>query len=519
MLRRLNVLLIEDDCDGAAAIGKLCEAELPTLSLQWSDQLDDGLQRLATERFDAALINLQVQRADGLNTLARVRQANANVPIVVLAALVNVEISAEALRLGAQDFISRENMTAPLLQRVLQTAILRMDEIRALKESTDRAHESDAKMRAILNASLDCIVTLDAKGRILDFNPAAEKTLGYSLDELVGRQLSKLFLSEEMSERQLRNLRDYQEQGQGSMLGKRVETLVARKGGAAFVAEMSIQPVPLKNDLMFTVFLRDVTARHQAEEELRRYSEELERSNDDLEQYASIISHDLIAPLRAVTGFCDLLKRDYGGQLDDKADEFIQFIVDSARRMQALIDDLRTYSRVTTNKKPVERLDCQAVVHAAMDNLEVEILESGAKIVCDTLPVVIADKTQLIQIFQNLISNAIKYRADRPLEIHISADKSKDEWILSVRDNGIGFDSAQSEHIFEIFQRLHADEEQYSGTGIGLAICKRIVQRHDGQIWAESRKGEGSTFTFTLPIEPAGHEDEEQATNGTSNVR
>ena len=368
--------------------------------------------------------------------------------------------------------------------------------------------ESEARLRAILNASLDCIVTLDVDGRILDFNPAAERIFGYSRDELIGQEMNRLLKSEKTGKRQLRNFKKYQEKGEGSMLGTRIEALAIRKDGTTFVAESATQPVPLRGGLVFTVFLRDITERNKAEEELQRYSAELERSNRDLEQYASIISHDLIAPLRSITGFCDLLQRDYQGRLDEKADEFMAFIVDGAKRMHVLIDDLRAYSRVTTNQKPIERLDCQALVKTAMDNLEVEIIESSATITTDALPVVVADKTQLIQLFQNLIANAIKYRSEAPPTIHISADKDEDkeEWVLGVRDNGIGFDPKQTSRIFEIFQRLHADEEQYSGTGIGLAICKRIVERHHGRIWADSKSGEGSAFYFTLPMNPPSKE-------------
>ena len=187
---------------------------------------------------------------------------------------------------------------------------------------------------------------------------------------------------------------------------------------------------------------------------------------------------------------------------DKKAQECLTFIVEGARRMRALIDDLRIYSKVTTKQKPIESVDCQEIIQDSMNNLELEIRESRAEIVADNLPEIMADKTQMVQLFQNLIGNAIKYRSERALQIHVLAERVNCEWAFTIRDNGIGFNPEEADKIFEIFQRLHVDENQYSGTGIGLAICKRIVERHQGKIWAQSVPREGSSFIFTLPVVP-----------------
>ena len=216
----------------------------------------------------------------------------------------------------------------------------------------------------------------------------------------------------------------------------------------------------------------------------------------------SIVSHDLTAPLRTITGFCQRLQVNYYTRFDEKAQECVTFIVEGVRRMRTLIDNLRTYSRVTTKKKPIEPVGCQAIVDAAVKNLEIEIIESRAEIAVEDMPAVIADKTQLIQLFQNLIGNAIKYRDQREPRIRVVAERGECEWVVSICDNGIGFDPADADRIFEILHRLHADETQYTGTGIGLAVCKRIVERHQGRIWAKSIPGEGSSFIFTLPFDP-----------------
>ena len=232
--------------------------------------------------------------------------------------------------------------------------------------------------------------------------------------------------------------------------------------------------------------------------ELTRYATELERSNQDLQQFAYVVSHDLQEPLRMVVSYLQLLELRYKGQLDMDADEFIGFAVDGASRMQTLLSDLLAYSRVGTQGKPFESTDCQIVLDQTLANLKVAIEESGAVVTCDGLPTVMADATQLGQVFQNLIGNAIKFRREELPRIHISTEKRGEEWMVSVRDNGIGIDPQYAERIFLIFQRLHTMEE-YSGTGVGLAICRRIVERHGGRIWVEPEQRKGATFYFTLP--------------------
>jgi PAS domain S-box-containing protein len=239
--------------------------------------------------------------------------------------------------------------------------------------------------------------------------------------------------------------------------------------------------------------------RAQAEKRLEHYAAELERSNRELEQFAYVASHDLQEPLRMVTSYLQLLERRYRGRLDQDADDFITYAVDGASRMRMLINDLLTYSRVSTRAKPFEPTDCSEILNHALSNLRVASEENEATITFDHLPIVEVDATQLTQVFQNLISNAIKFhRADVPPCIHVSAERQGDEWRFSVRDNGIGIAPEHSERIFLIFQRLHTREE-YPGTGIGLAVCKKIVERHNGRIWVESIPGGGSTFYFTIP--------------------
>jgi signal transduction histidine kinase len=231
---------------------------------------------------------------------------------------------------------------------------------------------------------------------------------------------------------------------------------------------------------------------------LKKQAVELARSNAELEQFAYVASHDLQEPLRMVASYTQLLARRYRGRLDGDADEFIAYAVDGVTRMQSQIQDLLNYSRLGKKETDFESTDCSAVLDRALVNLKVAIEESGAKVTSDPLPAVAADGNQLVQLFQNLISNAVKFRNHEPPLIHVSAKRSGKEWVFSVHDNGIGFEPQFAERIFVIFQRLHAKGD-HPGTGIGLAVCKKIVERHGGRIWAEAEPGQGATFYFTIP--------------------
>jgi PAS domain S-box-containing protein len=251
---------------------------------------------------------------------------------------------------------------------------------------------------------------------------------------------------------------------------------------------------------LILIHTEDVTERKRAEEGLRETMAELERSNKELEQFAYIASHDLQEPLRAVSSYVQLLERRYKGKLDADADRFIARTVAAAARMQTLINSVLAYSRLGTHGKPFEPTDCEAILNQALANLQTAVEESGATVTHDPLPTLYVDGQQMIRLFQNLIENGIKFRSDEPPRIHITAERltEQNEWLFSVRDNGIGIEPQYAERIFRIFQRLHT-RQKYPGTGIGLALCRRIVERHGGRIWVESGLGKGATFLFTLP--------------------
>jgi light-regulated signal transduction histidine kinase (bacteriophytochrome) len=280
------------------------------------------------------------------------------------------------------------------------------------------------------------------------------------------------------------------------LVGREVEGL--RKDGATVPLELSVGGTRQDGTSVFVGIVRDISERKRADRERQRALDELARSNRDLEQFAHVVSHDLQEPLRMVSSYCELLRRGYRGRLDDDADQFIEFAVDGAQRMQLLIQDLLAYSRVGSRGGAFKKTDANRSLELALANLQEAIAESQARISVDPLPTVFADEVQLAQLLQNLVSNAIKYRRGEPPEIRISAEPCGPLWAFAVTDKGIGVEPRFARSVFEVFKRLHSRKE-FPGTGIGLAICKRIVERHGGEIWLDCEYRDGARFWFTLP--------------------
>jgi light-regulated signal transduction histidine kinase (bacteriophytochrome) len=278
------------------------------------------------------------------------------------------------------------------------------------------------------------------------------------------------------------------------------ETERMRKDGGRFSVSLSISPIRDASNRIVaaSTIARDITEKKQVEAQMRNMVGELERSNQELQQFAYVASHDLKEPLRAVTSCVQLLREQYGARLEGRGQEFINHAVDGAKRMQLLIDGLLSYSRLDQQGAELQAVDIAILVQRACENLETAIKESTARISTAAMPTLKCHEGQMVQLFQNLLSNAIKFRGHRPAEISVNAERRENEWLFSVRDNGIGFEPEFCERVFGLFQRLHT-RRKYAGTGIGLAICKKIVERHHGRIWAESNPGCGAAFYFTLP--------------------
>jgi PAS domain S-box-containing protein len=359
------------------------------------------------------------------------------------------------------------------------------------------------------------ILMLDPHGYITTWTPAAELLKDYRADEIIGKHFSILYTKEDVKNGKCdRDLEIVSRKGKFEDEAWRV-----RKDGSRFWASVVITALrdPQGNLKGFGKVTHDLTdrkqneeRRKQAEEELARRAEELTRSNADLEQFAYVASHDLQEPLRMVVSFTQLLAQRYQGKLGADADEFINYAVDGARRMQVLVNDLLAYSRVGTQAKEFAAVDCEKALRTVLTNLQQTLEESSGQMTHDPLPTVQGDETQLWQVFQNLVGNALKFHGSEPPRVHVSAQELKGEWRFSVRDNGIGIDPQQAERIFLLFQRLHTRAE-FPGTGMGLAITKRIVEQHGGRIWMESEPGKGSTFYFSLPMKGVTHGSEIKA--------
>ncbi len=357
---------------------------------------------------------------------------------------------------------------------------------------------SEAKFRALAETANDAIISADGEGNIIYFNKAAERAFGYTESDIAGKPIT-LLMPRRSQDACRHGLKRFLSSGKSSVIGKTVDLTAMRMDGSEFAIEMSLASWKANGQMFFTSIIRDVTERKQAQDALTKKAAELAFSNKELEQFAYVASHDLQEPLRMVASYTTLLAKRYKGKLDTDADEFIGFAVDGSKRMQGLIQDLLAYSRVGTRGKDLAPTDCEAVLANSLQVLQFAIQEASATVTHDKLPTVVADETQLGQLFQNLIGNALKYRNSKAPVIHLGARRDRESWIFSVHDNGIGIDLQYAERVFVIFQRLHTREE-YPGTGIGLAVCKKIVERHGGRIWFDSELGKGSTFYFSIPV-------------------
>jgi PAS domain S-box-containing protein len=372
----------------------------------------------------------------------------------------------------------------------LEMQIIERDRIKAQMERT-------IKELADLKAALDehaIVAITDPAGKITFVNDKFCAISKYSREELLGQD-HRIINSGYHPKEFIRDL--WTTIAHGKVWKGEIKNKA--KDGSFYWVDTTI--VPFLNaagkPYQYVAIRADITERKRQAEELKR-TEILERSNYELQQFARITSHDLQTPLRNISGFAQLLKASYEGKLDEKADEWINRIVKSCVHLSAMIQDVLAYSRVDSQTRPFEPVSLQQLFNDTVDLLEESIRAAGAEVTADNLPVVMGDRTQLVQLLQNLIENGLKYRGPRPPRIHISACKKVDEWTISVRDNGIGIAIKHHEKIFEIFRRLH-NQEDYPGTGLGLAVCRRIVHRHGGKIWVESEAGEGSIFLFTLP--------------------
>jgi PAS domain S-box-containing protein len=506
---RVKILLVDDSAENLISL----EAALDGLGqeLVLAQNGMEALRHLLDDDFAAILLDVKMPEMDGFQTaeLIRSRRRSRHTPILFLTAYKSDEHLFRGYDMGAVDFLFK-----PIVPEILRSKVSVFVELSRnnalLRRQAEVLGKAEAKFRSLLEAAPDAMIISSEEGEISLVNSQVEAMFGYLRDELIGRNVSMLVPG--WSGRRLTPIE----------VRPHRELRGFRKNGDEFPVEISLGPLQTEEGVLVTSAIRDVTERQRRDDQIRELNAKLEQrvaertrellksnealrqSNDDLNQFAYAASHDLQEPLRMVALYSEMLGKRYQGQLDREADQFIHFITSGAHRMEMLLKDLLAYSQAGSSEGPTASVDCRIVIEQVLFNLKTAIAENQAHILWEGLPIVEAHEIRLMQLFQNLISNAIKYRRAEPPRIQISAEPRESDWLFSVKDNGIGIRPEYAQQVFGIFKRLHG--HTYPGTGIGLAICQRIVERYGGRIWVESTPDVGSTFRFTLPpaaVKPA----------------
>ncbi|HYI48430.1 MAG TPA: PAS domain S-box protein [Allosphingosinicella sp.] len=496
------------------SVRKAAEAELARTEQRYRGLLEAAPDSMVVvnQGGEIVLLNAQAEKQFGYSRDALIGQQVTNIIPVgfaerliadgtrtaaeALAQQIGTGIELLAVRRDGSEF-PIEIMLSPLESPdgILVTAAIR--DISVRKAADAELARTEQRYRGLLEAAPDSMVVVSQGGEIVLLNAQAEKQFGYSRDALVGQQVTNIIpvgFAERLIADGLRSPQDALAQ----QIGTGIELLALRRDGSEFPIEIMLSPLESPDGILVTAAIRDISVRKAAEVHLLEKIAELKASNEELSQFANIASHDLQEPLRMVASYTQLLSRRYKGKLDADADEFIAFAVDGASRMQRLIQDLLAFSRVGTTGAEHGEVSSEDALNDALMNLRGAIEGRHAVVTHDPLPTVRADAAQLVQLFQNLVGNALKYQGPGIPRVHISAVRSGNRmWSFSVKDNGLGIDPQYFDRIFGMFQRLHKREE-FSGTGIGLAICKKIVERHGGTISVESVPGGGATFSFEL---------------------
>jgi PAS domain S-box-containing protein len=516
--RRIKILLVDDTPENLVSL----EATLSGLGeeLVLANSGKEALRHVLNDDFAAILLDVRMPDMDGFETaeLIRSRPRSREIPILFLTGYRNEEHLFRGYDLGAVDFLFK-----PIVPEVLRSKVSVFVELSRgnakLKEQADELRKqaevlqkAEQRFRSLLEAAPDAMVMCRDDGQVVMVNSRTEVLFGCARDKLISKNIRTL-----VPGWGFRLPASWEEDLDRATVGpveRGVELLAFREGHAPFPVEITFSPLQTEEGVVITSAIRDISERKRTEEQIRQLNANLEervlertealmRSNEELQQFAYIASHDLQEPLRTVSIYAQLLAKRYRGQLQGDADQFIRFIVEGAERMEKLIHDLLDFSRVDARGTDFfARISCEAVLDDAIRNLGSLMEENSATITREPLPVVTGDAVQLTRLFQNLLVNAIKYRSEETPHVHIAAriapEGGDDEWLFSVRDNGIGIEPQYAEKVFGIFKCLQPRDKS-SGSGMGLAICRKIVSRHEGRIWVDSELGKGATFYFSLP--------------------
>ena len=368
----------------------------------------------------------------------------------------------------------------------------------AISKVSEEVNERRGQIDDLINSAPDAVIVINKDSKIIRWNPKAEELFGWKSTEVIDQPLHDIIIPERYRKDHLRGMKHYLHTGEGPVLHKTVEVSALKRSGGEFPIALSISPSHHKNERVFIGFIRDITEQTESRKEINEKNAQLEKSNIELDQFASIASHDLQEPLRTINSYLELLQRRYRKHLDETAQQYINYTVSASDRMRNLIISLLEYSRVNKAEKIITKVDLNLLVVNVINSLQQLILETKTLIETSDLPTLNGDKDQLFQLFQNLISNGIKFRKHgEAAKITISSSTQEHLYSFCVRDNGIGIEKQYANKIFELFQRLH-NKDEYPGSGIGLAVCKKIVEKHGGEIWIDSEFGKGTTFCFTI---------------------
>lgn len=442
---------------------------------------------LNSRRFGLVITEFELPWIDGAEVIRLARELRPDCAVVLFTSILSNDVVEEAIRLGVDAFVPKSSDGFSRLPVAVRSALYR-----ARRRALDTA--KDAPYRRIFEGLPTGAFVATSSGEIVEANEAFARIVGFQRpEEVIRRSIDQLFVDQGAAERWRVGLDSRESLGN-------IVTELQRPDGSAARVRMSARWVEgdLPGSRQLLGVVDEVDAAPVERETIVKQTAQLEQSAEELEQMVYVVSHDLQQPLNAVSRFLDLLYEKDGDNLTESGREFLEHAINGAANLQRMVDAVLRYSRIDTSEQEFGPVDLNRVRNKVLDLLDDEVTDSGASVESDELPAVMADEAQMEQLFQNLISNALKFRGDDPPEIHVSATEHPEEWILAFRDNGIGIDPRSSKRIFQMFQRLHTQEE-YPGTGIGLTVCKRIVNRHGGRIWVESHPKRGATFFVALP--------------------